>query len=82
MPPSRDDFARWRDDHVTRWVMEAHHAAAEANKAEWIKSSWETGRASEGALRLLRANADAYEAISRTDYEGFCDMLGEQPRDE
>lgn len=82
MTPSREDFARWRDDHVTRWVMQAHRAAADANRESWARSSWETGKASEGALRELRTRADAYLAIVDADYESFCDMLGETPRDE
>lgn len=81
MPPSREDFIRWRDDPVTQWVMRAHQAAADANKSEWMRSTWETGKASEGALRELRTRADAYEAICQTDYEGFCDMLGEEPHE-
>ena len=82
MTPTREDFARWRDDHVTRWVMAAHKAAADANKADWVNGAWETGQAAEGALQVARTRADAYLAISEAGYEAFCDMLGEEPRDE
>ena len=79
MPPSRDDFARWRDDHVTQWVIRAHEAAAEANKAKWVDLSWGSGSANQAMLTEWRTLADAYMAISQATYESFCDMLGERP---
>jgi hypothetical protein len=82
MAPSRDDFARWLEDPVTRWVQAAHAKLADDNKAEWIRASWENGAASEAFLRELRTRADAYLAITQTTYEGYCDALGEQPNDE
>ena len=82
MTPSRDDFARWLDDPVTNWVMRAHLMAAETNKTAWIDASWGNGAASKEMLAELRTRADAYLAITQTGYEGFCDMLGEQPNEE
>jgi hypothetical protein len=79
--PSRDEFGRWREDFVTQWVMQAHKAAAEANKAGWIEGAWATGVASQGALNEVRTRSDAYLAIVDSSYEAFCDMLEQEPRD-
>jgi hypothetical protein len=80
--PTRDDFARWREDHVTRFILAAHRQIAEDNKAEWVRISWENGSANAVMLQELRTRADAYEAISATTYEGYCDALGEAPRED
>lgn len=82
LPPSREDFARWQADRVTQWVMAAHRAAADANKAAWVDQSWVGGACSRDVLTDLRIRADAYLAIADTSYEGFCDMLGEEPNEE
>lgn len=82
MPPSRDDFARWRDDPVTRWVMAAHKAAADQNKTAWANAAWTTGNASPGALMEARTRADTFMAIVDAEYIDFCAMLGEEPRED
>lgn len=82
MPPSRDDFSRWRDDFVTRWVMKAHATLAEDCKREWTGISWGNGSANEAALRELRTRADAYLALPDSTYEAFCETNGEEPREE
>ena len=82
MPPSRDEFARWLDDAVTRYVMRAHLAMAETNKAEWTKASWDNGACSKEMLLELRTRADAYRAIAEMTYEGVCDANGDEPNDE
>lgn len=82
MPPSRDDFARWRDDHVTRWVFRGLEAEAANQKAEWDGISWGNGKANQAALDELRTRADAYRAMAETTYEGFCEVLGETPSDD
>lgn len=82
MTPTRDDFARWRDNHVTRFVLAAHRRLAEDNKTAWLRVSWENGVANQRALDEHKTLADAYLAISETTYEGYCEALGEQPRDE
>lgn len=82
MIPSRDDFARWLQDPVTRFVMAAHRKTAEDNRAAWISQSWDNGQANPLTLLELRTRADAYLAITDTPYEGYCEALGEEPRDE
>lgn len=82
MPPSRDDFARWRDDPVTRWVMQAHRTLAEDQQREWMGISWGNGSANEAALRELRTRADAYLALPDGTYEAFCETNGDTPHEE
>lgn len=82
MPPSREDFIRWRDDMVTQWVMKAHAQIAEDAKEQWLSASWGMGQANPLLLKELRVMADTYEAILSTGYEAYCNTLGEQPRDE
>ena len=79
---TRDDWQRWRDDPVTRAVIEAHLATAEANKAAWVAASWENGVASQANLIELRARSQAYLAIPEMTYEDLCQTLGVEPRDE
>lgn len=82
MTPSREDFARWRDDPVTDFVMRALIAAAEANREAWIKASWDNRGGSREMQLELHTRADAYRALPDTGYDGFCDMLGETPNEE
>lgn len=79
---TREDFARWLADPVTRAVMAAHRATAEANKEAWTQQSWVNGQANPLALLELRTRADAYMAIVDMTYEGICEAIGEEPRDE
>lgn len=87
MPPSRDDFARWRDDHVTKWVLAALEADARAQKAtwddaSWNRAAWDPNGVSRDLLIELRTRADAYRAMAELNYEGVCEALGDKPRDE
>lgn len=81
MPPSRDEFARWLDDAVTRYVMRAHTAMSETNKAEWLRVSWDAGHANAALLSELRTRADAYRAIVEMTYEAVCDANGDAPNE-
>lgn len=80
--PVREDFARWLDDPVTRYVMAAHLAMADANKAEWLRVSWDNGAASQAYLTELRTRADAYRAISEMTYDSLVDANGDEPNEE
>lgn len=82
MTPSREDFARWRDDPVTRWVLKALEADAEAQKAAWMSHSWDNGHANPQTLLEFRTRADAYRAMREADYAAYCEALGDTPRDE
>jgi hypothetical protein len=78
MPPTAEEFARWRDDGVTQWVMRAVQTAAEQNKAAWMKASWENGAASPALLQELRTRADAYLALAESPYETWAEWNGDE----
>lgn len=82
MIPTREDFTRWREDPVTRFVLKAHRQMAEDCKDKWAKISWDNGVANQASLDELRYRADTYEAISEAGYESYCDALGEAPRED
>lgn len=79
MAPSSEEFARWREDRVTQWVFKAFATAAEENKTEWAKASWEQGVANPLLLAELRTRADAYRAIFETPYAAHCETNGDEP---
>ncbi len=78
--PSREEFDAWFDDPATQFVLAAFAGIAAECKAEWERKSWEGGAADPVLLTELRARADAYRAIAETDYTGFCEQLGLEPR--
>lgn len=82
MTPHREDFARWLDDPVTRWVMAAHAAVIEDAKQTWVNASWDNGGGSRDLLIELRSKADAYAQLQGATYEDICAQLGEAPNDE
>lgn len=74
-----DDFARWRDDSVTRWVFKAIEAGEAENKAAWVEASWQYNNPSPQLLNELRTRADAYRALVDTTYEAWCETNGDEP---
>jgi hypothetical protein len=78
MAPSAEEFARWRDDSVTRWVFWALESMAAENKAAWDKASWEMGQCNPLLLAELRTRADAYQAMAGASYEGLCETNGDE----
>jgi hypothetical protein len=81
MPPSAEEFARWQEDRVTRWVFAAIMMGVEAQRAAWMQASWDNGAAAPELLRELRTRADAYMALIETPYPGWCEILGQEPID-
>jgi hypothetical protein len=79
MTITAEEFARWRDDRVTRWVFRAFAICADENKAEWITASWEQGVSNPLMLAELRTRADAYRAVIDTPYEAHCETNGDEP---
>jgi hypothetical protein len=73
--PSREEFAAWRDDPVTRFVMGALNRNAEECREEWLRLSWESGTADQRKLDGLRERSDALLGFT-ADYEAFCETLG------
>jgi hypothetical protein len=87
--PSREDFIRWRDDYVTRWVFKALSTAADDQQKAWMDASWTQGASNPAndtktmnMLRELRTRADAYLSMEQASYEAVCEMNGEEPREE
>ena len=81
LAPSRDEFAAWRDDPVTRFVMAALERNADECRDEWLRKSWNTGEADQAVLIGLRERADALLGFT-ADYEAFCETLGLEPEQE
>jgi hypothetical protein len=79
--PSRDEFAAWRDDPVTRFVMRALERNADECREEWLRKSWEAGQADQRTLDALRERSDALLGFT-ADYEAFCETLGLEPQEE
>jgi hypothetical protein len=79
--PSRDEFASWRDDPTTKFVMAALIRNADECREEWIRSSWSTGEANQMTLVGLRERADALLGFT-ADYEAFCETLNLEPEEE
>lgn len=80
MAPSRDEFARWRDDPVTRWVITTFEEMAAANKDAWVSASWDGNAANPLLLKELKVRADAYLALADMTYDTVV-KPGEEPRD-
>lgn len=79
--PSRDEFAAWRDDPTTQFVMNALQHNAEECREEWLRKSWNTGEADQLTLVGLRERSDALLGFT-ADYEDFCAVLGLEPEQE
>lgn len=78
--PVSEDFARWRDDPMTRLVLRALDAAAQAQKTQWDAASWQGGlvRAEDlkDLLQELRVRADCYAALRDMTFEDIAAWLG------
>ena len=76
----REDFARWRDDPITKMVLQALDEAAKAQKAEWDSASWEGGKVRaddlKDLLQELRVRADCYAALRDMRFEDLITWLG------
>lgn len=77
--PTSEEFQRWRDDTVTRWVFQALANTADDNKAAWSELSWEGGIADQSKLTEMKTRADAYRAIIDAPYEAHCESNGDDP---
>lgn len=72
-PPSEEDFAAWRDNPVTQYVMRAYSQAAEDAKAKWIAHSWDAGVCEPSELIENRTLAAAY--LDMVDLT-YADLIG------
>lgn len=71
MEVTEDDFLAWTDHPLTQWVFQAVEKAAGLQAAEWNRQSWDKGLADPLKLAELRTRADAYRALTETDYDGW-----------
>ena len=75
-----EDFARWREDPITKLVFKALGVAADKQREVWLATSWGGGMVRpedlHAALRELRVRADAYRALEELDVERLCEWLG------
>jgi len=76
--PSREEFARWRDDDVTQFVFAALKRNSEECREQWVQSSWEGGLCDPEQLIALRERSDALEGFTAS-YEAFCETLDLEP---
>lgn len=76
--PSRDEFAAWRDDPTTQFVMNALFRNAEECREHWLALSWESGEADQRKLDALRERSDALLGFT-ADYDAFCITLNLEP---
>ncbi len=75
-----EDFARWRDDPMTRLVLDALEQAEQAQKAEWDAYSWGGGRVRSDELKEtlqeLRVRADCYRALREMTFADVAGWMG------
>lgn len=76
--PSRDEFAVWRADPTTEFVMAALARNAEECREEWLALSWGSGEADQRKLDGLRERSDALLGFT-AGYEAFCETLQLEP---
>jgi hypothetical protein len=79
LAPHSEDFARWRDDRVTRWVFAALATNADECREAWERASWTNGQANPLLLIELRTRADALRSLVDGSYDDFCGMNGDEP---
>lgn len=77
MAITKDDFQRWNDNPVTKWVFAAVENAALKQSEAWMDMSWGNGVADPAELAVLRTRADAYRALFETPFEQWQQMNGE-----
>lgn len=82
--PLNEDFARWRDDPITKLVFKALEAAAQAQKDQWDAASWHGGIVQAESLKTLlqelRVRADCYAALQEMTFEDIEQWLGTKTR--
>ena len=75
-----EDFARWREDPVTRTILKALEAAEAAQQAAWEEYSWGGGKVRPDeladTLKELRVRADCYRALIDMQPDDIREWLG------
>ena len=73
MKIDREMFEEWLANPVTEHVLAKVKETAEANKAQWIAASWETGVANQQQLTELKARYEAGLDLSELKFEDVSD---------
>ena len=79
MALTAEDFARWREDPVTRFVFAAIERNADECREKWVEASWRFNNPNPVLLSELRTRADANRALIDTTYEGWCESMDAEP---
>jgi hypothetical protein len=67
--PDPEEFAAWRADPTTQWVMAAFVAKADEQERAWHDASWNNGAASQAWLQELRTRSDTFLAMAEATYD-------------
>jgi hypothetical protein len=73
-PVSAEEFAAWREDPVTAWVMGELGKAADAQKEAWMVMSWEGNVTDPIELQILKTRADSYRALAEVEYDQLAEL--------
>lgn len=76
--PSADEYATWRDNPITAWVMKGVQHYADLQPAQWLAMSWNTGEADVEALARMRTRAESYADLANLSYDDACGLHEEQ----
>lgn len=68
---SEEEFGAWRDEPITRRILDTLGAMADAQREGWLTASWEGGNNDPLLLTELRTRADAYRALAEGSYADF-----------
>ena len=79
---TKDEFQRWYENPVSKWVFAAVEQAALKQSEAWMEKSWGSGVADPYELVTLRTRADAYRALFETPFEQWQEMNGESDANE
>lgn len=74
---TEEEFASWRIDPVTQWVIGELAKAAEAQREAWAATSWEGGVCDPMLLKELKTRADAYSALSEITHADLVEKLAQ-----
>ena len=69
----KEMFEEWLANPVTEHVLAKVKETAEANKAQWIATSWESGIANQQQLTELKARYEAGLDLSELRFEDIDD---------
>lgn len=66
---TEDDFATWKENPLTAWVLAGVKRFADLQKLSWADASWASGEADQATLDRMKTRADAYEGLAGLTFE-------------